>query len=527
MWRRERVSKVEQYERIRRAKRDDETVSVRELARRFGVHRRDVRRALQSAVPPAKAVPAARELPVLGDEVVWIRAVLVGDRDVHRKQRHTAKRIRERLAAERGVVVSESHCRHVVAALRAELDAELAVLNPRVVTVPQTKVPGGEAEVDWGQFTAVIAGVTVVLHLFAMRLSYSGQTFHRAYAHEASEAFLDAHVRAFDRFGGVPLVVRYDNLKTAVVKVLRGRDRTENDRFVLLRSHYRFDSFFCEPGIAGAHEKGGVEGDIGWFRRSYLVPVPSFDTIAALNVYMAACDLAADARFVIGRGDGAGQSVAVLAEADRAAALTVPVERFETSTRLSAKVDTKARICVRQSFYSVPARLCGQRVIVDLGADTLTVSDNSGVTVGTHDRSVSRRSETLVLDHYLEVLWARPGALGGSTALVQARTTGRFTDTHQQFWDLARRLHGDRDGTKALCDVLLLHRHHNNADMAVGIQAALSVGSADPGVVAVEARRAVEHTAEPVDITGTGAHRATPKLADYDRLLGRGSSNGN
>ena len=104
---------------------------------------------------------------------------------------------------------------------------------------------------------------------------------HRAFGTNGPEAFLEGHAYAFDRLGGVPWRhVRYDNLKTAVVKILTGRDRTENERFTLLRSHYGFESFFCEPGIAGAHEKGGVEGDIGWFRRNHLTPVPAFDTLA-------------------------------------------------------------------------------------------------------------------------------------------------------------------------------------------------------------------------------------------------------
>ena len=107
-----------------------------------------------------------------------------------------------------------------------------------------------------------------------MRLSHSGRAFHVAFGTQAQEAFLEGHVLAFQHFGGVPGLVRYDNFKPAVTRVLRGRDRVESERFVALRSHYGFDSFFCRPGITGAHEKGGVEGEIGRFRRRHLVPVP-------------------------------------------------------------------------------------------------------------------------------------------------------------------------------------------------------------------------------------------------------------
>jgi len=253
--------------------------------------------------------------------------------------------------------------------------------------------------------------------------------------------------------------VRYDNLKTAVVKILQGRDRTENERFVALRSHYGFESFFCEPGIDGAHEKGGVEGDIGWFRRNHLTPVPAFDTLADLNAFLERCDTADDQRWVTGRGPGAGDRVHALAALERSALWMLPAERFAAVTRLTARVDTKSRVCVRQCFYSVPARHTGQRVTVELGAETVTVIVD-GATVAVHVRGLHRRSEVLDLDHYLEVLWRRPGALPSSTALAQARSSGRFRPEHQQFWDLARRRNGDQAGTRALCDVLLLHRHH-------------------------------------------------------------------
>ncbi|HQZ37281.1 MAG TPA: hypothetical protein PK020_22845, partial [Ilumatobacteraceae bacterium] len=353
------------------------------------------------------------------------------------------------------------------------------------------------------------------LHLFSMWLAFSTRAFHRAYVNEAQESFTDAHVRAFERFDGVPRRVRYDNLKTAVVKILTGRDRTENERFTLLRSHYGFESFFCEPGIAGAHEKGGVEGDIGWFRRNHLTPVPAFDTLAELNAYLEECDTADLQRWVTGRGPGAGERVHALATLEQPALWPLPVERFAAVTRLSARVDTKSRVCVRQCFYSVPVRHVGSRVIVELGAETVTVHA-AGNTVASHVRGVHRGSEILDLDHYLEVLWRRPGAMPGATALAQARSTGRFRPEHQQFWDAARRRDGDTAGTRALCDVLLLHRYHHTDHVIAGIRAALSIGNTDPAVVAVETRRAIEHLQpEPA----VGPVERVPDLSIYDQLL--------
>ncbi len=257
------------YEQIRRAH-EREQVSIRELARRFGVHRRDVRAALASPIPPARKVPAvAKPAPKLDQWKPFIDRWLADDKDVPRKQRHTSRRVWQRLVLEHGADIGESTVRRYVKTVN---DAHTTPLAE--VIVAQDHVLGAEAEVDFGAVHVWVDGELVKVSLFVIRLSASGKSFARAYLNEAQEVFLDGHVRAFDCFGGTPGRVRYDNLKAAVVKVLKGRDRDESERFVALRSHYGFDSFFCLPGIDGAHEKGGVEGEIGRFRRRHLVPIP-------------------------------------------------------------------------------------------------------------------------------------------------------------------------------------------------------------------------------------------------------------
>ena len=156
--------------------------------------------------------------------------------------------------------------------------------------------------------------------------------------------------------------MRYDNLTAAVVRVCKGRDRDEAERFMALRSHYGFDSFFCRPGLDGAHEKGGVEGEIGRFRRRHLTPVPNVASIAALNEFIAAADLLDDGRVITGRTSTVGAAFA----AEQPVLQPLPAEAFDPVVVLSARVDSRARVSVRQSFYSVPARLTGRRVTVRL-----------------------------------------------------------------------------------------------------------------------------------------------------------------
>src|SRR5580658_8060809 len=243
-----RTTKVELYEQIRKAHDRDE-LSIRELARRFQVHRRTVREALICAIPPPRKV-VERPAPAIGPWKATIDAWLEADKSVPRKQRHTARRIWQRLVDEHGAEVAEGTVRRYVAKAKGRRP-----IPASEVMVPQTHPLGYEAEVDFGRVSIVLAGVMTELWMFVMRLSASGRAFHRVYANQAQEAFLDGHVRAFAHLG-VPARVRYDNLKPAVIKVLMGRNRTETDRFVALRSHYLFESFYCRPGVEGAHEMG-------------------------------------------------------------------------------------------------------------------------------------------------------------------------------------------------------------------------------------------------------------------------------
>jgi transposase len=258
---------VEQFERIRREHREEE-VSIRELARRHGVHRRAVRQALAAAVPPPRQA-YQRTKPIIGPHAATIARWLTEDQAVHRKQRHTARRIWERLVDEEGAVVSEPTVRRYVRACRRELGLE------RVdVAIVALHHPGDEAQVDFGLADVFIGGERTQVAVFELRLSHSGAAVHVAHGSEGQEAFLEGHVTAFARLGGVPARIRYDNARALVARVLRGRDRAETERFTALRSHYGFDSFFCIPGERGAHEKGGIEGEVGRQRRRFFVPVP-------------------------------------------------------------------------------------------------------------------------------------------------------------------------------------------------------------------------------------------------------------
>jgi len=269
--------------------------------------------------------------------------------------------------------------------------------------------------------------------------------------------------------------------------LLRGRARTENPRWTAFRSHYRFEAFYCLPGIEGAHEKGGVEGEVGYFRRNYLVPVPEVNSLGELNARIADAEQAEDRRRIGARIRAIGQDFA----AERPLLIPLPDDPFETGLLLTPRVDRYGQVTVRNNRYSVPVRLIGRQVRVVLRSSELVIYDRHAE-VARHPRLAAKGAENLVLDHYLEALMRKPGAMPGSAALEAARASGAFTPAHEALWSAARRALGEPAATRELIGVLLLHRHMDDADVIAGIGAALSVGAHAADVVAVEARKVAD-----------------------------------
>jgi len=209
------------------------------------------------------------------------------------------------------------------------------------------------------------------------------------------------------------------------------------------------------------------------------------ETLAGLNERLAAIDAAEDGRHVHGKTASIGECFA--AERDLLAPL--PAEEFDCGITLTPTVRRDSRIVVRQCYYSVPARFIGGQVRVSLRANELLVFERNQV-IAQYPRLTRRYDYRDTLDHYLEILLVRPGALAGSVGLAQARADGMFTAAHDAFWAAARAAHGDAAGTRALIEVLLLHRRMPAEAVLAGITAALDAGAASPELVAIEARRA-------------------------------------
>ena len=448
-------------------------------------------------MPPPKRAPRIRPAPKLGPYRAKIDEWLKADQEAPRKQRHTARRIWQRLVEEHGAEVSERQVDRYVAAKRREIGEVEAC-------VPLVSDAGVEAEVDWGEAQAIVRGEPVDVHLFLMRACHSGASYVAAFTSETQQAFLEGHVAALEFFGGAFDLIRYDNLKAAVAKVMKGRRRTESDRFVALRSHYGFDSSFCLSGQQGAHEKGGVESEVGRFRRRHLVPVPKVESITELNERLEAACWADLERTIVGRSEPVG----AMLDRERRLLTPLPVEPHCTAEEANPRVDSKAMVTVRQNRYSVPARLTGMRVRAQVGAREIAIW-HDGAIVATHERLAGHHGASAQLEHYLDLLSRKPGALARSLALRQQRDRGDWPQCFDRLWSAIEERVGRQEAARQMVDVLMLCRELGPRKVELAVRGALAAGAHDGRAVALLARRTERATA--------------PALALEERLVGIGS----
>ena len=507
--------KVELFEQIRREY-EFGIGTIAGVARQLGVHRRLVRQALQSAWPAERRRPV-RSCPRLTLVQPFVDAMLEQDRQAPRKQRHTAHRIYTRLCAEQPQwPISERRVRQYVRARKAEL----GLLSPEVF-IPQSYDWGVEGQVDWYEAAVDLAGERQVAQVFVVRSMAGGAAFHRAYPRATQQAFLDAHQHAFHYFGGIFRRLRYDNLASAVKKILRGHQRQETTRFIAFRSHWQFEATFCTP--AQGHEKGGVEGEVGYFRRNHLVPIPQVASWDDLNGLLLRACRADEHRVIEERALTVGQALVV----ERPQLLPLPAEDLDLTEEQEGRGDGKGCVQVRTNWYSTPLPP-GTQVRVRVSPTAVAIW-RAGQEIACHARCYRRRQQVLDLEHYLDVLIQKPGALAGSTPLAQWRAAGRWTAAHDQLWTLLRERHGPQEGTRQMIEWLQLGRQHGYPQLTRAIQQALQSGTRDGAAVryfltaaTLPAPPAI-HLSPAALIPSDHLTRPLPALDGYDRLLTAGA----
>jgi transposase len=445
---------VELYAKVRYAVRI-EGLSERAAARRFGIDPRTVSKMLAFSVPPGYRRSKAPVRPKLDAVIAIIDGILTDDKVRPKKQQHTAKRIFERLRDEHGFTGGITIVKDYVAGWRQ---------RAQEMFVPLAHPPG-HAQVDFGEALAVIGGVERKIHFFAFDLPHSDACFVVAYPQERTEAFCDGHVQAFTFFGGVPRSILYDNTKIAVARILGDGQRQRTQTFAELQSHYLFQDRFGRPGRG--NDKGKVEGLVGFARRNFLVPIPVFDSFAALNEHLLAC-----CRKRLGdRLRGHAETIGERLQRDLAALHKPLPPPYDACEKVPATVSSLSLVRYRRNDYSVPTSFGYREVLVRGYVHEVVIACGTEI-IARQPRSYER--EDFVFDplHYLVLIEQKINALDQAAPLAGWQLPEEFATLRRL---LEARM--GKPGKREFVQVLRLMEAFRIEDVAWAVRDAIARGA--------------------------------------------------
>jgi transposase len=495
--------KVDDYATIRLAHRDG--MSIREIARVYHHSRRKVREVLNQPAPTPYTRSKPPPAPVLGDFHKTINDILAADEEAPPKQRHTAMQIYKRLCREKGYEGGYDQVRRYVSRQRR---------NHRETFIPLSHDPGQRLEADFGHiyvdFPDGRRQVPVLINAWA----YSHYGFALALPSERTEAILAGMVEAFTFFGCVPREVWWDNPKTVVRVIFKGRERTPNDYYQALASHYRFEALFCMP--ARGNEKPHAETRVRVLQRQWATPVPRAADLISLNTHLRQCAEAERDRTVQGYEESIGARFA----RDQARALALPAHRFDPCLQQPARVDKYQTVQFDSNCYSVP-RACAYRTVTVKGyVDRVEVVDGATV-VARHKRSYGRNEQILEPLHYLATLGRRPAALDHAPVMRDWRLPESFLQMRQRL----EQRHGRTTGARQYVRVLQLLAEHPLSRVQQAVEACKSPEETHAERIAAMVQRLAEKDAGTPVSLGTAMEEIQvprPDLGRYDDLFTEG-----
>lgn len=502
--------KVVDYEMIRN--RHAEGWSIKKICREFNYSRKAVRKALRSwdGGPIRYKLVKARPRTVVTTEVLgFVREVLMADKQAPRKQRHSADKIHLRLIKENHTQIGRSTVRQVVRTMRQELR------NHPLVTTPLYFAPGEEAQFDWGDVYLNIAGENVKGNLFVGVLCYSRRTFLQVFPHQNQESFIEAHLLAFENWGGFAARWAYDNLKAAVTKILIGGEREENGFFKRFRVYHGAEPRYCTPGVKGAHEKGRVESRVGIVRAAAFVPLPAFASWAEANAYLLEqCNVLA----MGAHPDYPDQTIASIFKAERTALRPLKRFRFAACKVECYRVDGQARIHYRGVSYSLPCEYGRRRVELRAYHDRIEFYDGDKQ-IRVVPRKYAVGAEDYDYQHYIKLLRRAPGAcLNGKPYLEMPTILLQYRDKLLEA--LPR-----REAGRQLARVLQLIPESGETPVCEAVELAVLSGTVDADAVLNlldQLRRAAVPRCQPLDMAAHPELKtfkvSVPSAGQYDQL---------
>ena len=438
-------------------------MSRREACKKYNLNFRTIQKILSHAEPPGYGRTATRDKPTIGPFISIIHEILEADKQVHKKQRHTGKRIFDRLRDEHGYAGG-------ITVVRGEIQRWKR--RTAEVFMPLSHPPG-EAQFDFGEAKAIYRGRETKVMFCVMSLPYSDAFFCQAFPRECTETFQEGHVRAFEFFGGVPKRISYDNSKIAVAKIVgrRGEERTKE--FLRLQSHHLYEHHFCL--VRRPNEKGHTEGLVKFSRSNFMVPIPQFDDFEEFNRKLAE-DCFQDLRRKL---RGQGGTKAELLEADRQAMLRIPEDRFEARRIESRQVNSLSLVRFNRNDYSVPTQYAYRQVLAVGSLDRVRIVADDRL-IAEHVRDWE--SENVYYDplHYLALLERKPHSLDFGKPFEAWNLPDAFTV-------LRRRLESDGDaaGRREFIKVLRLLENHRVKELADAIDRALAIGAMTVDVIKI------------------------------------------
>ncbi len=444
---------VDIYRRVRLACHHD-GLSQRGAARRFGIDRKMVAKILKHSVPPGYQRSKPPKRPKLDPFIGIVDHILRDDKDRPKKQRHTAKRIFERLRDEHGFQGGITIVTDYVREKKRQT---------KEVFVPLAHA-AGHAQVDFGEAWAVIAGVKLKVHYFACDLPHSDACFVKAYPRETTEAFCDGHVSAFAFFGGVPLSIVYDNTTIAVAEIKKDGRRVRTETFAELQSHYLFKDKFGRPGKG--NDKGKVEGLVGFIRRNYLVPIPRFESFEALNVWL-------EEQCLKRQGDqlrGHTETIEERLIRDLDALMELPATPYDACEKVGTGANSVSMVRYRNNDYSVPVAFAHHEVRVRGYVHEVIIGCGTEI-IARHQRSYDKGDMVFDPMHFLPLLEQKVGALDQAAPLKGWDLPAEFETLHRL---LEARM--AKKGKREYVQVLRLMEDFEMHDIHGAVKQALNMG---------------------------------------------------